>query len=303
MFKRLRNRFLLINLAVTSVIIFIAFAAIYFASYSSVMKRPLPPRPENDTSISRDFNNQLRNERKATLDSLLFALIIVGITVEGIVAILSFFLAEAVIKPVKSAYDSQRNFVANASHEIKTPLAAISANLEAADIKNNRWIRNALSEVDNLTALNQQLLLLAQAEQIPIDTTTAKTSAVLSDILSSFAPQFKQKSIAPEIQIKSPSPIAKTDFRQIATILIDNALKYSDKTIVITLSANQLSITNDGATISTQELPHIFERFYQTDKTASGVGLGLAIAKAIADRNGWQLTAKSSDTTTFQLTF
>lgn len=303
MFKRLRNHFLLINLAVTSAIIFIAFTAIYFASYSSAMRRPLPPRPETNTSISRDFDNQLRDERQAALDSLLFSLIIIGITVEGIVAILSFFLAEAVIKPVKSAYDSQRNFVANASHEIKTPLAAISANLEAADIKNNRWIRNALSEVDNLTALNQQLLLLAQAEQAPVDTTTAKSSDILSDILSSFAPHFKQKSITPEIQIKSSNLIAKTDFHQVATILIDNALKYSDKTIVIALAANQLSVTNDGATISVQELPHIFERFYQTDKTTSGVGLGLAIAKTIADRNGWQLTAKSSDTTTFQLTF
>ena len=267
------------------------------------MSRPLPPRPDEDPSISHDFNDRLRNEREAALKSLLISLIIIGIAVEGIVAILSSFLADAAIKPVQQAYNSQRNFIANASHEIKTPLAAISANLEAADIKDNRWIKNVYKEVDSLTALNQQLLLLAKAEQIPVDATTANSSGILSTALDSFAPQFKQKSIMPKVNIQSSQLVAKTDFHQIATILIDNALKYSRKNIEIQLSASQFSITNDGATISAQELPHIFERFYQTDKTSSGIGLGLAIAKTLADRNNWQLTAQSSETTTFQLTF
>lgn len=191
MFNRLRNHFLIIILSVTSTILFVAFATIYFTAYSSTMSRPLPPRPENSPSINHDFDNQLQNEREAALNSLLISLIIIGITVEIIVAILSFLLAEAAIKPVQHAYNSQRNFIANASHEIKAPLAAISANLEAADIKNNRWLQNASNEVDNLSVLNQQLLLLAQAEQIPIDHTTDDAANILSGILSSFAPQFK----------------------------------------------------------------------------------------------------------------
>lgn len=303
MFNRLRNHFIAIILTVTSVILLITFATIYFAAYASTMSRPLPPRPEDNPSANHNFNDQLRSEREASLQSLLVSLIIIGLAVEVIVAILSFFLAESAIKPVKYAYNSQRNFIANASHEIKTPLAAISANLEAADLKDNRWIKNVSNEVDSLTALNQQLLSLAQAEQLPADAATASSSDILSEVLTSFASRFRQKHITPEATITSALLVAKSDFQQIATILIDNALKYSNKIIEITLSANQLSITNDGATISPENLPHVFERFYQTDKTSAGVGLGLAIAQTISERNHWQLTAKSAELTTFQLTF
>ena len=72
---------------------------------------------------------------------------------------------------------------------------------------------------------------------------------------------------------------------------------------MVMLNNHDFTITNDGAKISKDALPHIFERFYQADKTADGVGLGLSIAKSIADRNHWKLEVKSDKDTTFVLHF
>ena len=85
---------------------------------------------------------------------------------------------------------------------------------------------------------------------------------------------------------------------------MDNAIKYCDKKIQISLDNHSLTVINDGATISEKDLPHVFERFYQADKSAEGVGLGLAIAQSVALRNGWTLTAKSANSETeFKLKF
>ena len=91
---------------------------------------------------------------------------------------------------------------------------------------------------------------------------------------------------------------------QLLNILIDNAVKYCDKKITIYVSEKSVAVKNDGATIPEADLPHIFDRFYQTDKTKSGVGLGLAIGKTIAEHNKWNLKADSDKkSTTFTISF
>lgn len=310
MFNRLRNHFILINLITTSIILLVAFVAIYCVAAASANTRPLPPRANTEQNLGTlqlhdsTFTEQIRSERQAALNSLLFSLIVIGLIVECVVAIFSYVFADAAIQPIKTAYDSQRTFIANSSHEIKTPLAAICANLEAADIKNNHFIDNVAKEVETLTALNQQLLTLAQAEQLPHDASTSLASDAISNLLDSFSAQLKQKHLAPDVQLEAPNlHLPTSDFHQVATILIDNAIKYSDDVLKISLTPHSFKITNDGTTINPDEVPHIFERFYQTDKTSPGVGLGLSIAKAIADRNHWQLTVSSEQLTTFELNF
>lgn len=315
MFRKLRNRLILINLGITTVVIVTVFTFIYVLSTQSAKDRP--PMIQTVTFSHTNGNVQpneeveqivmdsLHEEKKAAAKDLLVVLVASGIAIEILVAIISYFLAEEAIKPVKEAYESQKIFIANASHEIKTPLAAISANLEAADIKNNKWISNVERETEKLTTLNGELLALARTDLITEATTHDEDlTKILHELIETHTPRMKNLHLTKKIILPKKTRINREDFVQVVNILLDNAIKYADKKIILEAKENKLLIKNDGAKIPEKDLPHIFERFYQTDKTAEGVGLGLAIAKTTADRNNWTLTAKSDKNyTTFTLNF
>ena len=306
MFKKLRNKLILINLGITSIVIIVSFSLIYVHSTRSAEARP--PMMEMEIEMfdeaGRVFDSWVKNERQAAAQNLLMTLIVSGIAIEVAVALVSYYLAEEAIKPIKNAYEQQKVFIANASHEIKTPLAAISANLEAADIKNNRWIDNVAKETDKLTALNTELLTLARSDLMtsksPDD---ADLKTLVEKQIESFEPRLKEISFKKSIKITDKTKINGADFSQILSVLMDNAIKYSHKNISLSVTEHELRLTNDGATIDKDALPHIFDRFYQADKNSEGVGLGLSIAKSLADRNNWVLTAKSDEKTTFSLKY
>lgn len=310
MFRKLKLKFILTNLATTTVVLLIAFSAIYFSASASINHPPTPR--DNDLLQNQEvmelFQNRLDLEHEQSMRSLLFILIITGICVEIAVFLISFYLADQSIQPVKETYEAQKMFIANASHEIKTPLAVIQANLEAADIHGNHWIDNIAIKTEELANLNQQLLMLARVESgidPSKDLTEINLKPYVQKITAPLLPQIDQKTA--HLKIKSPKTPVKISvhepsLKQILCILLDNAIKYCDHSITIDLSNHQISITNDGTTISQEQLTHIFERFYQTDKTKSGVGLGLAIAHQLAEQNHWRLTASSdAQSTTFTL--
>ncbi len=308
MFSRLRNKLILINLGITSAVILVTFTMIYLISTRSADSRPPMIHVENvsnfDSEMERIVISSIREEKETAARELLTTLVVSGITIELAVILISYFLAEQAIKPVRNAYESQKIFIANASHEIKTPLAAISANLEAADIKGNKWISNVEKETTKLTNLNSELLTLARTDLVTKrEATLEDVSKIVEDTIKSFNPRMQNLNFSEKITKNGKAKINREDFAQILSILFDNAIKYADKKVQVCLEDNRFTIKNDGAKISEQDLPHIFERFYQTDKTAEGVGLGLSIAKSLADRNGWKLTAKSDKMTEFVLAF
>ena len=304
MFQKLRNRLILINFSISSVVILITFTAIYISSTRSADMRPPMMSVSIDSEASKLFDAWIRSEREAAARNLLLSLIVSGIGIELAVVFISYYLAEEAIKPVKEAYESQKVFIANASHEIKTPLAAISANLEAADIKNNHWIDNVAMETEKLTALNSELLTLARTDLVNIVTSEeVNVKELVEKQLKSFEPRMKDIKFKKELNVSDKVKVNANDFSQLLGILMDNAIKYSDKKITLTLEDHVLKVTNDGATISKDALPHVFDRFYQADKNSEGVGLGLSIAKSLADRNHWNLSVKSNSNTTFTLNF
>ena len=304
MFKKLRNKLILLNLGVTSIVIVLSFSLIYIYSTRSADFRPPMIEIEMYDEAGKMFDSWVKAERQASAQNLLMTLIVSGFAIEFAVALISYFLAEEAIKPIKNAYEQQKVFIANASHEIKTPLAAISANLEAADIKNNRWIDNVAKETEKLTALNTELLTLARSDLIssksPDD---ADLKSLVEKQIESFEPRLKSVKFSKNIKIADKTKVNSADFSQILSVLMDNAIKYSDKSISLSVTEHELKLTNDGAKINKDALPHIFDRFYQADKNSEGVGLGLSIAKSLADRNHWILTAKSDDKTTFSLKY
>ena len=304
MFRKLRNRLILINFGISSVVILITFTAIYITSTRSADMRPRMMEVSVDSEASKIFDAWIRSEREAAANNLLLSLIVSGVGIELAVVFISYYLAEEAIKPVKEAYESQKVFIANASHEIKTPLAAISANLEAADIKNNHWIDNVAMETEKLTALNSELLTLARTDLVnTVTSEEINVKELVEKQLKSFEPRMKDIKFKKELNVSDKVKVNANDFSQLLSILIDNAIKYSDNKITLTLEDHVLKVTNDGATISKDALPHVFDRFYQADKNSEGVGLGLSIAKSLADRNHWDLSVKSNSNTTFTLNF
>ena len=304
MFQKLRNRLILINFSISSVVILITFTAIYISSTRSADMRPPMMSMSIDSEASKLFDAWIRSEREAAARNLLLSLIVSGIGIELAVVFISYYLAEEAIKPVKEAYESQKVFIANASHEIKTPLAAISANLEAADIKNNHWIDNVVMETEKLTALNSELLTLARTDLVnTVTSEEVNVKELVEKQLKSFEPRMKDIKFKKELNVSDKVKVNANDFSQLLSILVDNAIKYSDNKITLTLEDHVLKVTNDGATISKDALPHVFDRFYQADKNSEGVGLGLSIAKSLADRNHWNLSVKSNSNTTFTLNF
>ena len=304
MFKKLRNRLILINFSISSVVILITFTAIYITSTRSADMRPPMMEVSVDSEASKLFDAWIRSEREAAAKNLLLSLIVSGVGIELAVIFISYYLAEEAIKPVKEAYESQKVFIANASHEIKTPLAAISANLEAADIKNNHWIDNVAMETEKLTALNSELLTLARTDLVnTVTSEEVNVKELVEKQLKSFEPRMKDIKFKKELNVSDKVKVNANDFSQLLGILMDNAIKYSDNHITMTLEDHVLKVTNDGATISKDALPHVFDRFYQADKNSEGVGLGPSIAKSLADRNHWNLSVKSNSNTTFTLNF
>jgi len=309
MFKKLRGKLILINLGITSVVILVSFSFIYLFSTQSANHRP--PIPESKIELYTDdvediITVTINNEKQLAARDLLVMLIVSGLAIELAVALVSYFLADMAIRPVKEAYNSQKVFVANASHEIKTPLAAISANLEAADIHGNKWISNVEKEVAKLTTLNNELLTLARTDLINDSgvATEVDLGSLAKNAVHSFEPRMTKTDFELINNTSGKTKINADDYTQILNILMDNAIKYCDQKISLTISNHELNISNDGATISKQSADHIFERFYQTDKTTDGVGLGLAIAKSIAERNNWQLSVEpGKHLTTFILKY
>lgn len=303
MFKKLRNRLILINLGITTVVILMVFTTIYLiTTRAAEMRAPMPNVPEE---VETMVDISVREERRATAEQLLITLVFSGVAIEIAVALVSYALAEEAIKPVREAYDAQKIFIANASHEIKTPLAAIAANLEAADIKNNKWIANVERETEKLSELNSSLLMLARTDLMTTSTIEeVDLSKVLVDNIESFVPRLKNLVFTKKIMLNEKIKINREDFVQIFSCLMDNAVKYADKKVCLELSPHLLKLSNDGETIPEEKLKHLFERFYQVDKTREGVGLGLSIAKTLAERNHWNLKAESQDgITTFTLEF
>lgn len=307
MFNRLRNRIILIISTISFVILFSSFSIIYISSSQKLnIRRTIPiEAPDYNPEIVNIISERIIYERNYANKMLLRTLIRSGIAIELIVVIISTLLAEEIIRPARKAYETEKTFIANASHEIKTPLAAIQANLEAANITDNQWIENVAYETDKLASLNTELLTLSRLDALPEDIRPEKFDYhhFMERIIASIEPRLVGKKLTITYH-DSELFMNRPDLEQLITILLDNAIKYSKTSISITCTEKSISITNDGKTIPEDQLAHIFDRFYQVDKTTEGVGLGLSIARSLADKNHWRLTAKSEKSkTTFELSF
>lgn len=314
MFKKLQNKIIIITMSITTAILIIAGVSIML--FSSTM-RPGPEfHPEPDFNMpnpalydSQTINTYIKNDRKEGDMRLLVSLLCVGVVVEVVAFIISFLASRKIVEPVKDSYDKQKLFIANASHELKTPLAIIQANMEALDVDkdNEKWKANIENEISHANKLVLDLLQLAKMDAGSIAKNKPEKVDLKTEIekrIEMFKPKFGGEIIFKTTNYPKNFSLVKQDFLQILDILLDNATKYGNKKISIILKTNSIAILNDGATIPKNDQKKVFERFYQTDKTKEGSGLGLSIAKALCEQNGWNISCeKQNKDTKFILTF
>ena len=301
MFKNLRNQIVLSIVAISSVIILISFTSIFMIMSMTIRAR------EDIALRSRDMCiEEIIQERNSHVTRLGVTLLSVGVILELLIFAVSSIIAEQLVRPVQEAYEQQREFIANASHELKTPIAAIRANFEALDVEEEPWTDNIDLELDKAQNLVRDLLLLARmdgrVEKAP------KKRCDLSEIVKKYVKEIEVrldgKKLKTDIAEDVVATLVQDDFVQILSILLDNAAKYAKSWVLVELKNNYVKVENDGKEIPAAKMEHIFERFYQVDKTATGVGLGLSIAKSAADHNGWEIIADSNKkSTSFTLYF
>ncbi len=294
-------------------------------------------RSEADFGHVNEFNlfyhrNELTDgSRIAFADSTLYFSYLKVILVDGAVFMLLAtiflwlimrFLAAMSLKPVERAWAQQKNFIADASHELKTPLTVILTNngilqSHKADTVESQlqWVNSTYEEAVHMRDLVEKLLMLAKTDDAAMKKQYSDVN--LSDVAMQLGLQFEP--VAFEKGVYLSCDIDKSihingdivALRQIVHILLDNAVKYADVGGEVSLTLKRrrvyrlrkgigyniyLSAKNTGTPIPEEDIPHIFERFYRSDKartSGSGYGLGLSICKNLALLHGGDISVTS----------
>lgn len=242
----------------------------------------------------------------------------------GVFLFISVMLSRLAVRPVAEAWNRQRRFVADASHDLKTPLTVIIANTEIVASHRDesvatqmKWIESTREEATRMRRLAERLLELAKTEDMSEGISLKNEN--LSELTEKTVLQFEPVAFERQVSIYSDcgeNITAEADaesFVRMLHILIDNAVKYAAENTTVTVrlgkvgKATVLSVNNRGDVISKEDLSHIFERFYRADRSRNteGFGLGLSIARNLAAAQGGVIKAESNaeSGTTFTVTF
>ena len=253
-----------------------------------------------------DSTNQIRLTNRI----LYMALILLGFG-----SIISFLVLRAlsykVIAPEIRNAEQQKQFITNASHELKTPLAVIKANTQVQEMMNGKdeWSESTMHQVDSMTGLIQNLVTIVRAEEKEDagDRTDTDISEAIRDTVKSYAPvaenagETLNQNIGDGIHMNA----VESQIRQLATLLIDNAIKYCDEKGTIDVTVIQkgrgirLSVSNSYADGKNVDYSKFFERFYRADQSHNvdkgGYGIGLSIAESLVKQYNGSINASWKD--------
>ncbi len=403
MFRKLQNRFLLLNLSLISVLVMVSFCVIYAMTYQNTMRDidmslnmeirnafsiqgiqpPGKPdghatekRPPNrfksfsvwtdetcevtkvnsafdiDSSVYEAAIQSLSSGKKqegtvksesalwryrteirqgtdggfiiaflditsehAMLTRLIYTFLFVALITLVAVFCISLFFARKAIRPIEQAWEKQKRFVADASHELKTPLTTIGTNVDvllshpdAAICDEAKWLVYIKDEAERMTHLTEDLLYLARMDahaDTPMLSRVSFSDAAENTILAMEAVAYeKTLSLSYEIE---PDVFVLGDaekLRQLVMILLDNAIKYTPEGGSIEVSLKSVKqtarfcVANTGEAIPAEDAAHLFDRFYRADasrtRDSGGYGLGLSIAQAIAQMHSGRIFVKSN---------
>ena len=251
------------------------------------------------------------NDAKRSLSELAVSLFVIGIAAIAVIFMISMYMANRAIRPVEDSMARQRRFVADASHELKTPIAVIAANAEAASGIAGKadsispWLNNITDEATRMNKLVESLLALAKAEEKNLDLAGFDLVEAVSEELNRIEVFMFEKEISFDFHVVSASEEKinivsdKEKVQAIISVLLENAMKYTPVggAVTVTIDKNGVFVTNTGTYIPDEQLVHLFDRFYRADPSRNsetgGHGIGLSLANEIAWTLGGKLTAES----------
>lgn len=266
-----------------------------------------------------DITDKLKN-----LNDLLFTFLFVGIGMLIVIFLISIFYANRSIQPISESWIKQKQFIADASHELKTPLTTIMTNCDVLEANENEtiksqreWLGYIKAGADRMNKLVNSLLTLARVEGLNLQTSKQSfdMAALVCDVMQSMeaATIAKKLNIDRKIEFVGDIYGYEDSVRQVFTILYENAVKYVNEGGNINVSVRRTkkgvscTVKNTGKGIPAKDLPYVFDRFYRLDTARSNeensYGLGLSIAKSIAGQIGGKITAKSVENEWTEFTF
>ena len=322
------NRLTLSYLAVIMTLSLIFTGIIYLLSTAS-LNRPLLPSEEENSSVSVEapefeehsfentFRKRLERRDNTTRTTIIYSLVgfNLGIFVIGI--FVSRSLAKLTLAPIEWAMMKQTQFIFDASHELKTPLTAMLVRNEVAlrkkslpEEKAREVIEKNIEEILKMKELTASMLDVARENGEPEKSTEINVPEFLADLQEKLAPVARERGVKIETEMNLGKNLraraAKNTLEQILTIFADNAMKYSGDLIVYLCAGRRgknvaFSVKDNGMGVKKEDRKRIFERFYQVDTARTRTedktshGLGLAIAKNLAERQGYKIVLRSSE--------
>lgn len=249
-----------------------------------------------------------------------FLMISIGMALAGYVLFffVILFFSNRFLRPVTESYAKQRQFITDAGHEIKTPLAIIRADVDVLEMEygENEWLEGIQAQVKRLADLTNDLVYLSRMEEtedrlqmieFPFSDVVSETANTFHGVAQARGTHF-ECAVEPMLSLNGN----EKSIRQLVSILLDNAMKYSPEGGDVSLRAERqgkylhLTVFNTTlAPVEKQNLPHIFERFYRMDASRStqtgGYGIGLSVAKAIVSAHNGKISAATQDGHSLQI--
>ncbi|MDZ4718075.1 MAG: ATP-binding protein [Roseiflexaceae bacterium] len=254
------------------------------------------------------------SDQDTILRGLLSGLLLLGLPVAMLVGGASWWMAGRSLLPARQAWERQQTFVANASHELRTPITLVRASTEVAlrglalaEHDRRELLQDVLQECDHMSRLVDDLLLLSRldAGHMNIDQQQINLTELFDDVARQVGRLAEQRGIA--LNVATGNGVIRADpsrLRQVLLILLDNALRHTPPGGTVTISAQgsdttafvDLIVEDSGSGIDPAHLPHLFDRFYRVDSArgvGGGTGLGLAIAKGLIEAQQGRITIAS----------
>ena len=268
---------------------------------------------ENGEILTLQVFQQITAERSVITYVITFLFIIGACGILALIPISNFLAGKSLVS-VKKMFDNQKKFIADASHELRTPITVIQTNVEVLKMKeeepikdNLKWLNNISLESETMAKLVSELLLIARAESktIQLDKTRFSVSKLCYDVYNLMEELAKEKEIT--LTLDAPEGIDyvgdEDKLRQSVRILVDNAIKYTHEggNVKIGLKDTKrtvnIMIKDNGIGLTEEEKRNVFSRFYRADdarnRQTGGVGLGLNIANAIIDQHNGRIKIES----------